>query len=155
MLPNSPYTIFTIGLVRREPARIILAVEERFRPALKELERFSHAIVLWWFSEFEADHYRTVLRSQPPYEAPVTGVFGSRSPLRPNPIGLSVVPLVAVNQSSGEVEIAGIDARDGTPVLDIKPYYPCCDRVRECRTPEWAAGWGEWLPDEGLALEEY
>jgi tRNA (Thr-GGU) A37 N-methylase len=46
-----------------------------------------------------------------------------------------------------------MDAFDGTPVLDLKGYFPVCDRVKDVRIPEWTEGWGEWMPDEGLGLE--
>ena len=64
------------------------------------------------------------------------------------------VEILSVDHGTGEVEIVSIDAFDGTPVLDLKAYFPSCDRVRDVRVPKWAADWPEWLPDEGLGLEE-
>jgi tRNA-Thr(GGU) m(6)t(6)A37 methyltransferase TsaA len=124
-------------------------------PALKELDRFSHAQVLWWFSGFQDDMYRQIMQSEhAPYEAPVLGVFACRSPVRPNPIGLTPAEIVGVDDEEGVVEIVSIDAYDGTPVLDLKPYIPASDRVKDVRVPEWMAGWPEWMPDEGHRLEE-
>jgi tRNA (Thr-GGU) A37 N-methylase len=62
--------------------------------------------------------------------------------------------MVRVDHAKGEVEIVNIDAYDGTPVLDLKAYFPVCDRVKEVRVPPWAADWPEWLPEEGMGLEE-
>jgi tRNA (Thr-GGU) A37 N-methylase len=74
--------------------------------------------------------------------------------LRPNPIGLSTVKLLKVDHRRGVVEIADIDAFDGSPVLDIKAYLPHCDRVKHVSVPAWAAGWPDCLPENGLGLEE-
>lgn len=149
------FGIFPIGHVRRNDGRTYLEILEPYTPALKELENFSHVQVLWWFSQFDDEMYRGVTQSEhAPYDAPVLGIFACRSPVRPNPIGLTTVEILSVDQTKGEVEIINIDAFDGTPVIDLKAYVPSCDRVKEVRVPEWAAGWPEWLPEEGLGLEE-
>jgi tRNA-Thr(GGU) m(6)t(6)A37 methyltransferase TsaA len=149
------YEVFPIGYVRRTEGRTALEILEPFVPALKELERFSHVQVLWWFSAFDDEMYREVMQSEhAPYDAPTLGVFACRSPVRPNPIGLTTAEILGVDHDKGEVEIVDIDAFDGTPVLDLKAYFPSCDRVKEARVPHWAADWPEWLPQEGLGLEE-
>jgi tRNA-Thr(GGU) m(6)t(6)A37 methyltransferase TsaA len=149
------FEVFPIGYVRRNDGRTVLEILEPFVPALKELERFSHVQVVWWLSAFEDEMYREVMQSEhAPYDAPTLGMFACRSPVRPNPIGLTTAEMVRVDHVKGEVEIVNIDAFDGTPVLDLKAYFPSCDRVREVRVPGWAADWPEWLPEEGLGLEE-
>jgi tRNA-Thr(GGU) m(6)t(6)A37 methyltransferase TsaA len=141
--------------VRRVNGQTILDIQEQFRPALKELEQFSHVQVFWWFSAFDDQMYREVMQSEhAPYKAPVLGVFACRSPVRPNPIALTTAELISVNHVSGEVQIGNIDAFDGTPILDLKAYFPSCDRVKHVRVPRWAADWPQWLPDEGMGLEE-
>lgn len=92
--------------------------------------------------------------SRMPFEAPVLGVFACRAPMRPNPVGLTTARVLHVDRDAGRVEIADIDAYDGTPVLDLKAYMPFCDRVRSVRVPDWAAGWPQWMPEDGLGLEE-
>jgi tRNA-Thr(GGU) m(6)t(6)A37 methyltransferase TsaA len=152
---QSVFEVFPVGYVRRDDERTYLEVLEPYVPALKELERFSHAQVLWWFSEFDDEMYRGVTQSEhAPYEAPVLGVFACRSPVRPNPIGLTTAKILSVDHDEGLVEIANIDAFDDTPVLDLKPYFPSCDRVKDVRVAEWAADWPEWLPEEGLGPED-
>ena len=149
------FQVFAIGYVQRRQGRTVLEISEPFVPALKELERFSHVQVIWWLSEFEDELYREVVQSEhAPYEAPVLGVFACRSPVRPNPIGLTTVEIRGVDHAAGEVEIVNIDAFAGTPILDLKAYFPSCDRVRDVRVPQWAADWPEWLPEDGLGLEE-
>ena len=148
------YQIFPIGYVRREDGSIYLDVLESYVPALKQLEHFSHVQVFWWFSEFQDDEYRAITEGQPPYKAPVTGIFACRSPVRPNPIGLTTAEILNVDHDEGVIEIVNIDAFDGTPVVDLKPYIPVCDRVKDARVPEWIADWPEWMPEEGHRLEE-
>lgn len=149
------YTVFPVGYVRRDNGRTFLDILPPFVPALKELERFSHVQVSWWFSQFQADMYRQVTQSEhAPYAAPVLGVFACRSPVRPNPIGLTAAETIHLDPGQGEIEIVNIDAFDGTPILDVKPYIPSCDRVQDVRVPHWASGRPQWLPKEGLGLDE-
>ena len=153
--PAEVYEVFPIGTVRREDGRTFLEIRPDFAPGLKELEHFSHVQVFWWVSQFQDEMFRQVTQSEhAPYDAPVLGVFACRSPVRPNPIGLTTAEIRHVDQERGRVEIGNIDAFDGTPVLDLKAYFPSCDRVRTVRVPEWAADWPEWLPEEGLGLEK-
>lgn len=74
--------------------------------------------------------------------------------LRPNPIGLTTAKIVRVDHYKGWVQVADVDAFDGTPILDMKGYLPHCDRVRNVRVPPWAAHWPHWVPEEGLGLED-
>ena len=76
---------------------------------------------------------------------PLTGVFGTRSPLRPNLIGLSLCKIKEVKPEAGEIVVDSIDARDGTPLVDVKPYLPYSDRAEDLRLPEWAK-----TPPDGL-----
>jgi tRNA-Thr(GGU) m(6)t(6)A37 methyltransferase TsaA len=148
------YKLRTIGFVRRREDGIRAEILEPYRPGLRELARFSHVIVLWWAHKHDNERSRSWLQTEPPY-APgkVMGVYGTRAEYRPNPIGLTVCKLKGVDEEKGFVEIAEIDAYDGTPVVDLKAYFPVCDRVREARIPEWLSDWPEWMPDEGLGLE--
>ncbi|MGD2104452.1 MAG: TrmO family methyltransferase [Anaerolineae bacterium] len=81
-------------------------------------------------------------------------MFASRAPARPNPIGLTTARIIRVDQDQGQIEIADIDAFYGTPILDLKGYLPHCDRVRHVRVPDWASLWPQWLPEDGLGLDE-
>jgi len=147
---QSVFEVFPIAYVKRENGRTYLELLEPYVPALKELERFSHVQVFWWFSEFDDEVYRSVMQSDhAPYDAPTLGVFACRSPVRPNPIALTTAEMLNVDHAEGIVEIVNIEAFDGTPVLDLKPYIPVSDRVKEVRVAEWAVDWPEWLPEEG------
>lgn len=148
------FEIYPIGYVRRENGKTCLEILEPYVPALKELEHFSHVQVFWWFSAFQEDQYRQITQGEAPYEAPVLGVFACRSPVRPNPIALTTAKILSVDHEQGVVEIAKIDAHDDTPLLDLKAYIPVCDRVQEVAVPPWCAEWPEWMPEDGLGLEE-
>lgn len=149
------YHVSPVGYLRREDGRTIIDVLPAFVPALKELENFSHVQVFWWFDQFDDGTHRQTTRFEDmPFEAPVLGVFASRAPVRPNPIGLTTARIVRVDQEGGQVEVADVDAFDGTPILDLKGYLPHCDRVRNVRVPDWASHWPEWLPENGLGLDD-
>lgn len=145
MQPVDCYTVNALGYVAETDAGKCLTFLPQYSPALKGLSEFSHCQVLWWLHEFSGDMYRRTTRTTPPYEAPECGVFATRSPVRPNPIGLSVVSILSVDEASGVICVDGLDAYPGTPVLDIKAYFPSTDRVQEVRIPEYARGWGEWV----------
>jgi tRNA-Thr(GGU) m(6)t(6)A37 methyltransferase TsaA len=148
------FEIFPVGHVRREGERVYLEILEPYVPALKELEHFSHVQVMWWFNRYDDEMFRGMTQSEyAPYDAPVLGMFACRSPVRPNPIGLTTAEILSVDHGTGRVEVTAVDAFDGTPVLDLKAYFPSCDRVREPRVPAWAADWPAWLPEEGQDLE--
>jgi tRNA-Thr(GGU) m(6)t(6)A37 methyltransferase TsaA len=115
----------------------VIEVRQGLQNALQDLAGFSHLWVLSWF------HLARGFRSQvvPPRDAQKRGVFATRAPQRPNPIGLSCVRLVRIDKRC--LHIADHDLLDGTPVLDLKPYLPYCDSV-----PEAAIGYVAGLPDD-------
>ncbi len=149
------FKIFPVGYVRRDNGKTYIDILPEFTPALKELEQFSHVQVFWWFSEFQDDDYRAITQSEhAPYDAPVLGVFACRSPVRPNPIALTPAKIVQIDHEAGRVEINNIDAYDDTPVIDLKAYIPVSDRVKDVAVAPWAEEWPEWLPEEGLGVED-
>lgn len=102
-----------------------LEIDPPFRPALQGLDRFSHVVVLAWLHAARRD----ALVIRPPHADAPRGVFSLRSPVRPNPIGLTVARVLRVDQEAGLVEIDAIDFLDGTPLIDVKPYRPGIDAV--------------------------
>lgn len=144
MSTQENYNIIPIGFVTGVAPNLRVEIKPEFSPALKGLSQFSHCQVLWWLHEFADDHFRQTTQITPPYDAPLSGVFASRSPIRPNPLGLSVVAILSVDEATGIVEVTGLDAYPGTPILDIKAYFPSTDRVMDVTVPDWAADWGDW-----------
>lgn len=118
------------GLVEELRATVVFEPEYRSPDALRGLEDFSHLWLIWQFSEAVRDKWSPTVR--PPRLGGNTrmGVFATRSPFRPNPIGLSCVRLEGIRREPelGHVlEVSGADLMDGTPILDIKPYLPYAD----------------------------
>jgi tRNA-Thr(GGU) m(6)t(6)A37 methyltransferase TsaA len=143
------FTLHPIGSVVADEAGVALHIDEPFRAALTGLDGFSHITVVWWCHLLDAPEYRQVLLAERPYrDAPdQLGIFATRSPVRPNPLALTPVPVLSVDVEAGMVRVPGIDAEVGTPILDIKPYHPSVDRVRDCAVPAWCAGWPQWYED--------
>ena len=152
---NQVFTMYPIGYIRRADNGNYLEILEPFRPGLKQLNHFSHVMVFWWADKHDNEESRTIMQTNPPYAADkVTGVFACRSEYRPNPIAMTVCKIGKVDEEKGTVEIADIDAYESTPVVDLKAYFPVCDRVKEAYIPEWLEYWPEWMPEEGIGLEE-
>ena len=99
-----------------------IVIDERYLPGLFRGEEKKHLFVLCWFDRSD----RTVLRVTPPHKPVEHGVFATRSPNRPNPISLSLVDVI--NITGGTIRVRGLEALDGTPVFDIKPYSEEIDR---------------------------
>lgn len=147
------FQIYPIGYIRRSEDVINLEILEPFRPALKQLDHFSHVMVFWWADKHDNKKSRSATQCEPPYaKGIVTGVFATRAEYRPNPIAMTTCEILKVDEVKGTVQIANIDAYDGTPIIDLKAYFPVCDRVKVAEIPEWLSDWPEWMPKEGIGL---
>ncbi|MFC2136984.1 TrmO family methyltransferase [Bacteroidota bacterium] len=156
MNTTTTFKIESIGKIKRMNNKAILSINEKYIPGLKQLSHFSHVMVFWWAHKFDTDEYKNLLQMEPPYaKGNVTGVFASRSPFRPNLIAMTTCPIIKYDEENGEIEITGIDAFDDTDIIDLKAYFPVCDRVQEAIIPEWLSDWPDWMPEEGMDLEEY
>lgn len=144
-------TIHPIGRVSVHEDGAALVLDSRYRDALQALDGFSHVQVIWWFSDFDTAEARSVLEVPKPYtHAPDTmGVLATRSPVRPNPLGLTTVQVCSIDHERGAIEVAYIDAHDGTPILDIKPYTPSIDRVEAPNVPAWCGHWPRSVEESG------
>jgi tRNA-Thr(GGU) m(6)t(6)A37 methyltransferase TsaA len=100
----------------RHDADGVLEIEPQFEAGLTDIEGFSHLFVIWVFHRVDGFD----LMSTPPTDDRPHGVFASRSPRRPNPVGLTVVELL--QRDGPRLHVRGVDMLDGTPILDIKPY---------------------------------
>lgn len=129
------------GLVRELCGEIVFEPEYRRAEALMGIEEFSHLWLLWEFSESRRENWAATVCPPRLGGREKRGVFATRSPFRPNSIGLSCVRLERVIRESGEgpkLIVSGIDLMDGTPIYDIKPYLPYTDAY-----PEAAGGFGQ------------
>lgn len=118
------------GLVDSLRARIVFEPEFRVKEALRGIEDFSHLWLIWEFSEAKRDSWSPTVRPPRLGGNKRMGVFATRSPFRPNAIGLSSVRLVGIEHTADEGDVlivSGADLMDGTPIYDIKPYLPFTD----------------------------
>lgn len=116
---SSPYTSTSEipkGPGAKHDAEGVLKIAPEFEQGLLDVEGFSHLFVLWEFDKSEGFE----LVGRPPLDDRPHGVFATRSPRRPNPIGLTVVELLG--REGGMLRVRGVDMLDGTPILDVKPY---------------------------------
>lgn len=104
------------GLGAKHEEEGVLEILPEFAAGLEDIEGFSHLYVLWVFDR--SDNYELV--GTPPCDTHAHGVFATRSPRRPNPVGLTVVQLVG--RDGNQLKVRGVDMVNGTPILDIKPY---------------------------------
>ncbi len=120
------------GLISQLKGEIVFEKEFRDENALKGIEGFSHIWLLWDFSESHCDKWKPTVRPPRLGGNKRLGVFATRSPFRPNPIGLSCVKLEEIKKTENKgtvLVVSGIDLLDGTPIYDIKPYLPYADCV--------------------------
>ena len=131
-------------------AEIIFEPEYRNADALRGIEEYSHLWLLWGFSEVEQENWRPMVRPPRLGGNKRVGVFATRSPFRPNPIGLSSVELEKVERIEGKgmvLHVKGADLLDGTPIYDIKPYLPYVDCHSDAR-----GGFAEEQKDYALEI---
>ena len=131
------FQVFPVGHVRKKQDRSFIHVEPPFAAALLGLSEFSHIWVLYWFHENDTPDTRAILQVHPRKDPnnPLTGVFATHSPARPNPIALSRCRICSVKDTV--IELDDIDAFEGSPVLDIKCYIPDSNRGDEVHVPDW------------------
>ena len=113
-----------------------IIVNEDMNEALSGIDEFSHIIVIYWMHKTPASE-RSIKKVHPKrnLNLPLVGVFATRSPARPNPIGIATIKLLECRDNI--LKVIGLDAIDGTPVLDIKPHIPGSDSPTPARIPGW------------------
>ena len=139
------------GVVKLAKGKIIFEKEYRDISAFRGLEDFSHIWVLWEFSMAKKEKWSPTVRPPLLGGNKKMGVFATRSPYRPNNIGLSAVKLERIEISKEEgpvIFVSGCDMMDGTPIFDIKPYLPYADSI-----PEAIGGFTETLNKRSLDVE--
>ncbi len=112
-----------------------IVIEESLAEGLDEIEGFSHIIVLFWMHKVKSKIPPIKVRPMGRKDASPVGVFASRSPNRPNRIGKMTVRLL--ERRGNVLKVKGLDALDGAPVIDIKPYLPGYDSVEDTEVPDW------------------
>jgi len=131
------FTIAPVGYVAKSGGRTFIEIEEAYTDALLGLEQYSHLIMCFWFHQQDTPERRVCLQVHPRRNKanPLTGVFATRSPRRPNLLGLCVCRIESIHGNA--IRIDETDALDGSPVIDIKPYIPRIDSVSDAQVPSW------------------
>lgn len=126
-------------LAQPDPSEVVseVVVDQSLAEALDGLDDFSHIIVLYWLHQAVPGGLSLKVHPRGRRENPLVGLFATRSPHRPNPLGITTVRLLERRKNVLVVE--GLDAFDGTPVIDIKPYIPQGDSVADGRVPQWVS----------------
>lgn len=117
----------------------VVEVDPRYQAALKDVAGCSHLILLYWMSEARRD----LVQQMPKHVSEPRGTFALRSPVRPNPVALSVVRLLKIEGTT--LSVVGVDCLDNTPLIDIKPYFASTDAV-----PEASVAWHRPQSENGV-----
>jgi tRNA-Thr(GGU) m(6)t(6)A37 methyltransferase TsaA len=132
------YQIFPIGVVHNREEGVWIEIYPKYVDGVLGLDQFSHIHVLYWFHENDTPDKRGTLQVHPRgnEQNPLTGVFATHSPARPNLIALTRCKFLSLE--GNRIMIDAIDARDGSPVIDIKSYFPFSETETDVTTPNWA-----------------
>lgn len=127
-----------------------ITLNPEYAQGLAGLKGFSHLLILWYANKAPTWDASALIMEKPYRCAPERlGVFATRAPYRPNSVCVTVATVASIDEKKGEIRLWWIDAEDGTPVIDIKPYHPCSDRVRDVQVPAWCEHWPKWYEDSG------
>jgi tRNA (adenine37-N6)-methyltransferase len=132
------YKLAPIGKVEIKDGVTGIRLADAYADGLLGLDQWSHVQIFYWFDKNDTPEKRKILRVHPRgnKENPLTGVFACRSPFRPNLIALSVCRIVSITGTF--VQLEALDAFDGTPVLDLKPFTPADAPSKDVKVPDWA-----------------
>ena len=134
---DKSFAVYPIGYVQKAEGRTLLVLDGKYKAGLLGLNGYSHVYVFWWFDKNDTPQKRSILQVHPRGDTqnPLTGVFATRSPVRPNLIALTLCKIVSINDNVVEVE--KIDADPNSPILDLKPFAPEIDSTFPVQVPDW------------------
>lgn len=139
----SSFELNPIGHVAVNEQGYFAILDAKYSEALRGLDEFGYVFILWWFSDCDNPTDRNILSMDHPYKiGPAKmGTLALRQPQRPNPIALSTAKIIKVDLARSIIQINYVDAIDGSPILDIKPYIPSLDWVEKPIIPNWCKHW--------------
>lgn len=134
---KNSFDIFPVGVIQKQDENVWIEIYEKYNEALLGLDKFSHITVCYWFHENDTPEKRNVMQVHPRKnkENPLSGVFATHSPLRPNLIAISICKILSIEGNT--IHIDKIDAFDGSPVIDIKCFIPSIALKSDIRLPDW------------------
>jgi len=135
---QTSFELKAIGRIRNAEGKSWIEIDEAYLDAMQGLELFSHILVFYWFHENDTPEKRAVLKVHPSHNPanPLTGIFATHSPMRPNLIALTRCRILKIE--GHKIYLDQIDAFDNSPLIDIKCYFPSKDGDIDVRTPNWA-----------------
>lgn len=110
-----------------------IVIDENYAKGLDGIEDYSHVVIVYWFSKEKECHIKH--HPQGREDVPFVGIFACRCPQRPNPIAISTVELI--ERKDNVIKVRGLDVLNDTPILDIKPYTPQYDFMKQHKIPNW------------------
>ena len=130
-------SIDPVGIIHDENEYSSIEIFKEYADALLGLDGFSHIIILAWFHKNDIEEKRRIHRVRPRgvKKNPLTGVFATRSPVRPNPVSHFTSRIISIDENI--INIEKIGAFEGSPVIDIKPYIPEEDSASDVKLPKW------------------
>ena len=136
-MPSSQFLVHVIGHIHKQADRIWIEVDPPYRDAMLGLNGFSHIYVFYWLHENDTPRQRATLQVHPRKnpENPLTGVFATHAPVRPNLIAMTRCHVLNITED--RIYVTDIDARDGSPLIDIKCYIPHDKEDLPVRLPAW------------------
>ena len=131
------FLIDCVGIIRKQGKSVAVEIYEEYKDGLLGLDQFSHVIMCFWFHKHDSPEQRNILQVHPRGNKanPLTGVFATRSPRRPTPVGISTCKILAIDGNI--IYIDQTDAFNGSPVIDLKPYIPTIDSIPNATAPNW------------------
>ena len=141
-------TLSQIGTIYKEQGNYYIDITHHFYQLLPIFQHCSHIKLVWWFHKFDTSTYRHTLMCHPPYEqAPKSGVFATRSPVRPNPLAITIARIINIDTQLQRIYVSKLDCFDETPLLGISPYNPKLDCIDAFTLPSWLQHWPKWVDD--------
>lgn len=138
----SGYQVNSIGEIRNVNGKMYIQLDHMIQVSSEYLT------VFWWFHKYDTDKYREIVECNPPYEnSPRCGVFATRSPVRPNPIAMTVVRVIDIDEEKRRIYLNNIESYDKTPCLGISNYDSTKHAISDCKVPEWLAHWPKYIDD--------
>ena len=129
----------SVRKIKREGWESVISeiiLDKRFDEELEGVEEYSHLLILFWLSRVrEAGRKMKKIHPKSRQDLPLVGIFGTRTQYRPNPVGLTLVKLL--ERKKNVLKVRGLDALNGTPVIDIKPISPRNEFPKKTRVPKW------------------
>ncbi|MAU08625.1 MAG: tRNA (N6-threonylcarbamoyladenosine(37)-N6)-methyltransferase TrmO [Anaerolineaceae bacterium] len=148
-MTTQTFTLQPIGSVEADTTGFTLKIDEAYREGLLGLDQFSHVIVFWWGDQSDTEQARATLTEKLYYADDIeAGVFACRTPNRPNPVLMTVCAILHIDAVAGTIVVPYLDAEDGTPIIDLKPYIGMSDRVKTLTPSSWFQGWPQWIAEK-------